>query len=153
MNYRGYERVFCFALLAMTACAPAEERGPSLRSREAVRTPLAHDALEPPVDAPKLCGGHVSGAMRPDGKAGPHITWTAYYSRQSPESLVQRYVGPLGSKFHVRRGGCDTWRLPHDAPVKILEICGVSEKGPWAECSSPPPDARSIIMISSIAER
>jgi hypothetical protein len=143
----------CLFLLAMVACTPAEERGAPPRSAKSVATRLAHGAVEPPADATKLCGGHVSGAMRPDGKAGPHISWDAWCSRESRESLVKRYVKSLGSKVHARTGGCDNWRFPPDAPVKVLEICDFSEKGPWAECSSLPSEGRSIIMISSIAGR
>jgi hypothetical protein len=135
-------------LLATASCMPAEYRRP-----QPTQSPLSHGAFEPPVDAPKLCAGHASGALRPDGKAGPHVTWAAYYSRESSESLAKRYLKSLGSEFRDRKGGCHTWRQPSDAPVRVLEICGTSEKGPWNACGSVPDDARSIIMISSMAGR
>jgi len=107
-------------------------------------------AFEAPAGAQKLCGGHVTGAMSVKGEPGPHITWTAYHSRESRDALVRRYMRTLGSKEHSRDRGCDRWR---DGPDAVLEVCAVSEGGPWSECSSAPRDAKSIIMISSMARK
>lgn len=122
------------------------------RGHGAVAPPRIPSALEPPVSAPRFCSGHLTGVTRPDGKAGSHITWTAYYSRESRASLTNRYLEFLGFEFHAREGGCDIWRLPLDAPVNVLELCEVSEKGPWDECAVAS-EAKSIIMISSMAGR
>ena len=127
--------------------------GPGTGRRPALHG-APHDAFEPPPGAKKLCSGHVTGAPRPDGQPGPHINWTAYTSRKSPDSLAKRYLQSHGTTGHAQEGGCHIWRRPSDKPREVLEICGVEKAGPWNECADPPPaGAKSIIMISSITGR
>jgi len=123
------KRLACCLLLAIAACAYA--------------------AFEPPRDAPVWCSGHVTGAPSPDGKPGMHITWTAYTSTESQQAVAKRYLRTLDPKQHSREGECDLWRDPPDEPKKVLEVCPISENGPWSGCKDRPARARTVIMISS----
>lgn len=107
--------------------------------------------FEPPEDATFLCGGHVTGAPQPDGSPGPHITWDAYTSRRGTSTVAAAYRKSLGTQFHRVNGACETWRFPLDKPVRVLEVCPVSENGPWSQCEPIPADAKSIILISTMA--
>lgn len=114
----------------------------------------AGDDLELPDDAHPLCSGHVSGAMLPDGTAGPHITWETHSSQESRQVLVQRYLDRLGTEAHLREGTCDAWRFPASQPVIIFRICDLSAESPWMQCPADPPEgAASIIVISWITQR
>ena len=115
---------------------------------------LPRGVIAPPGDALHLCGGHVTGAPLPDGKPGSHIVWEAYSSQELPEALAKRYLDSLGSEAHSRSDdGCDLWRFPADKPTHTLKVCPVSSQGPWSECSQAPPrTAKSIILISSMAQ-
>jgi hypothetical protein len=114
--------------------------------------PLRAGAVDPPGDAQHLCDGHVSGVPSADGKPGAHITWTAYSSREAPDVLTKRYLASFGSEGHAVVSGCDIWRFPPDKPTRVIDVCPVSADNPTLDsCPAPPAEAKSIIMISSMA--
>jgi hypothetical protein len=91
----------------------------------------------------------VTGTPEPEGKPGAHITWSAWFSREGPELLVQEYTSSLGAPSDNREG-CVIWRDAPDQPVKVLEVCEPSASGPWRTCPAPPTEGRSIVMISTM---
>jgi hypothetical protein len=116
--------------------------------------------LVPPGDAQLLSEGRVIGMPPPDGgpddspdaRPGPHITWTAYTSEEAPDALAKRYLASLGTEAHAVEGDTNIWRFPREKPVDVLEVSPASAEGPWTYDGTPvPPQAKSIIMISSIA--
>ena len=111
----------------------------------------ASATFEPPPSASRLCAGHVTGAPHSDGTPGLHISWTAYWTAESPRTVAKRYLESLDPKLHEREDNCDIWRDPPDDPEHVLEVCPVSARGPWSDCKGLPPRARTIIMISSMA--
>lgn len=143
--------VLSVLLISGASCAPSsDQQQPSGPPKPAaVATPPGQ--IRPPAGAVKLCGGHVTGALRPDGTPGPHITWDAYSSRELLETLVKGYTQTLGAPSPDMHDGCNTWRIPPGKPAKVFEICSTSAQGPWTTCSSISPDAQSVIIISSIA--
>jgi hypothetical protein len=134
--------VRAFLLFASMACAGD---GAKTEPRRATVT-------VPPSDAQPLCSGHVSGVTTPDGKPGPHISWDAYSSRESPGTLTESYLQSLGTEGHTKDHDCDSWRLPPAKPTAIIEVCPASASGPWSECHPPPREAASIVMTSSVAQ-
>ena len=151
VNHQFSRTTFGLALLAAVCCSGLRGQAASPQHSKHVETALRRGVVEPPGDAKHLCDGHVSGAMTPDRKPGPHITWDAYYSQEIPTVLAKRYLDSLGQEAHSAEAGCDTWRFPPDKPSRILEVCPVSAAGPWTECSKAPRQAASIILISSLA--
>ena len=117
------------------------------------QVPAMMKNFRPPSDS-LFCKGHVTGAPRPDGTSGPHITWEAFHSPASPDVLVQKYLAPYGAEGYAREDGCTTWRMPPDKPERVVTICPVSAEGPWQRCASDVPgQAASIILLSSITRR
>lgn len=53
-------------------------------------------SLDPPSDAEELCAGHLSGAPLPDGRPGPHITWTLLYERRDAARRGRALLRRLG---------------------------------------------------------
>ena len=146
------------ALLGAFACSGPEEAGPGdagkptppQRAEEAApASPFA--PLAPPRIASRLCGGHVSGAPHPDGTPGPHITWDAYASPETPASLSAHYLRVLGPPTASDAGACATWRIPLEQPRQVLEVCPSGASGPWSECDPPPQGSAAIVLISSMA--
>jgi hypothetical protein len=82
---------------------------------------------------------------------GPHITWDAYTSQQTPESLSAQYLRVLGPPTTSDAGACATWRIPAETPLQVLEVCPVDAPGPWSECPPPPQGTAAILLISSMA--
>ena len=122
---------------------PAVEAGASGRLPEA--------SLDPPSGAVELCAGHLTGAPLPDGRPGPHITWTLYTSAETRPALAERYHDALGNEGHVADSGCDAWKGPAERPERIVEVCELAAEGPWSDCPPPPENANSRILISTMA--
>lgn len=147
-----YLAALSLLLFAAASCAPpADQQQPASSAPKPAAVATPPEEVRSPSGAVKLCGGHVTGAPRPDGRLGPHITWDAYSSREVPESLAKVYTQTIGAPSTDMHDGCSTWRIPPGKPAKVFEICSTSAQGPWTTCSSIPPGARSVIMISSIA--
>jgi hypothetical protein len=146
-------RALAALLAAVVGCAsPHDETAPSPSAQPAGPPPLRSGALEPPGEARRLCAGHVTGAPLPDGRPGAHINWTAYSSREAPDALAKRYLASLGPEPHSVEGDRNLWRFPREKPVSVLEVSPASADGPWIyDCPPVPADAKSIIMISSMA--
>ncbi len=127
------------------------ERGgrPAVEARPSKGPPEA--SLDPPSDAVELCRGHVTGAPLPDGRPGPHIGWTLYTSAETRSALAERYHDALGDEGHAADSDCDTWRRPAARPERIVEVCELATEGPWGDCPPPPENARSRILISTMA--
>lgn len=108
-------------------------------------------SLDPPADAVELCAGHLTGAPLPDGRPGPHITWTLYTSAESLPAVAERYYDALGDEGHTTDSDCYTWKRPVDRPERIVEVCELAAEGPWSDCPPLPENARSRILISTMA--
>ncbi len=127
------------------------ERGgqPAVEARASKGLPGA--SLDPLSDAVELCSGHVTGAPLADGRPGAHINWTLYTSGETRRSLVERYQDALGGEGHTADSDCDIWRRPAGRPEGIVEVCELAAEGPWGDCPPPPEEARSRILISTMA--
>lgn len=123
--------------------------GPVIEARTSKGLPEA--SLDPPSDAVELCSGHVTGAPLPDGRPGPHITWTLYTSTEARPALVERYQDALGDEGHSADPDCDTWKRPADRPEGVVEVCELTAEGPWSDCPPPPTGARSRILVSRMS--
>jgi hypothetical protein len=111
----------------------------------------ARAPVEPPKDALLLCSGHVTGAPRSDGGTPRHITWHAYSSQQATTTVVAAYLESFGAEAHSADGACDTWRFPTHHPRGILQVCPLAATGPWSSCVPPPANAKSIVLLSTMA--
>jgi hypothetical protein len=109
--------------IARPAPTAAESRkvatsAPALEARASKGVPEA--SLDPPSDAVELCRGHVTGAPLPDGRPGPHISWTLYTSGETRRALAERYHDALGDEGHTAGTDCRVVRSePH---VRVLEV-------------------------------
>ena len=102
--------------------------------------------LKPPPGAVQLCAGHVTGAP-----AGPHIQWTAYYSRDAQEKVVAHYLKVLGSQNHSKETSEDVWRFPADDPRTVLSVSPTPGTMPLSDCKALPAKALTVIMISTMS--
>ena len=101
--------------------------------------------------ATRLCGGHVTGAPGPNG-AGSHIAWTAYYSLDAPDTVVDWYQRRLAPELHRREERQDVWRVPPDRPAAVLTVSAPGDAGPLAGCTErPPATARTVLVVSTMA--
>jgi len=146
-------RSSCLLFCVLALACRSEETQPATATTSAPRTiaKVAVDPFAPPAGARQLCAGHVAGAPQPGGEAAPHITWTAYDSVESRAVLAARYHAAFKRNAEALNDGCDVWRTPSDTPSKVIEVCDVTAKGPWNGCAAIPGDAKSIVLISSMA--
>lgn len=102
-------------------------------------------------EATRLCSGHVTGAPGPNA-AGAHITWTAYYSLDPPETVVAWYQRRLASDLHRREGRQDVWRVPSRRPTAVLTVSAPGDAGSLTGCTErPPATARTVLVLSIMA--
>ena len=97
----------------------------------------------------EFCTEHITGASEA-GKPGAHISWTGYYSPDSPETVVSHYMKALGAKNHAKERGEDVWRFPLAKPERVLTVTQPGGAFPLGQCTRPPGSARSIVIISSM---
>ena len=106
---------------------------------------------ELPADAVRHCGGHVTGAPS-EGRSGAHLSWEVNTSAEEPAFLAAAFADSIGRKPDSIEDGCSTWRFPPERPEAVLELCPGSATGPWSrECDPVPPEAASIILVSTMA--
>lgn len=65
--------------------------------------------------------------------------------------MAERYYDALGDEGHSADSDCDTWKRPVDRPERIVEVCELATEGPWSDCPAPPENAKSRILISTMA--
>jgi hypothetical protein len=128
---------------------PPEAAAPAAPGGEA---PLrSTDELIRVVGGTQLCGGHVSGARRADGRPGSHVTWSALASEEPRRLLVARLARELGAEPEEDDPGCATWRFPEDRPVTVLEVCDAGRGDrPWSRCDPPPPGTATVALVHSM---
>ena len=100
--------------------------------------------------AKSFCSQHITGAPQ-DGKPGPHITWTGYYSPDPPDKVVAFYRRELGTDTHRHEEREDVWRLPLDSPERTVSVTSVKQAMLPSDCKKPPSSARTVVSISAIA--
>jgi hypothetical protein len=116
---------------------------------------LAAVTIPPYPGATALCSQHVTGAPipgQPAGHTGPTITWTAFYTPDTPETVVSWYQQRLAPGLHRRQGKEDVWRIPADEPEAALSVTAVADAPPpVAACKErPPATARAILLMSTM---
>lgn len=81
--------------------------------------------------------------------AGKHLDWQAFTATDSPTEVVAWYMERLGTEGFEADGAGGTWRVPPDAPVRVLDVLLVTAPGPHRSChATPPPDAQTVITVS-----
>jgi len=105
----------------------------------------------PPYPGQKgFCGGHVTGAA--GANPGPHVNWNAYYSLDTPDTVVAWYGRRLAPGLHRREGRQDIWRVPSDRPTAVLNVSAPGDAGPLTGCTDgPPATARTVLVMSAMA--
>ena len=96
----------------------------------------------------QFCDGHVTGAPQ-KGKPGPHITWIASYSTDSPDQVMAHYRDRLGGPTGRGGDGGATFDLSAEDGFDKLGVSPASSPGPWSDCEIPK-DAKTIVMVSSM---
>ena len=114
------------------------------------KSPVVVD-IKPYPGSVEFCTEHVVGAPGRDGKAGPHISWTGYYSVDIPEKVIGHYRKLLGSENHRKEGDEDIWRFPFEKPEQVLTITHPGGTFPRGNCARPPRSARTIVISSTMA--
>ena len=133
-----------FATVAMLVITASVAQGSAQGSTRA-------GAIPPYPEARRLCGGHVTGAPGPSG-AGSHIEWTAYYSPDTPDTVVAWYERRLASGLRRREARRDVWRVPFDQPTAVLTVSAPGDAGPLTGCAErPPATARTVLVMSTMA--
>lgn len=80
---------------------------------------------------------------------GRHLDWQAFTAINSPTEVIAWYTEQLGIEGFEPDGAGGTWRVPPDAPVRVLDVLPVTAPGPHRTCqAAPPPDARTVIIVS-----
>ncbi len=108
----------------------------------------AGSAIAPYPGSVQFCEQHITGAPGNDGKAGPHINWTGYYSTNSLEAVVSHYMKALGSENHRKEDGGSVWRFPQMNPERVLSVTTPRGSFPREGCKALPKSARAIVIIS-----
>jgi hypothetical protein len=106
------------------------------------------DNIKPYPGSIAFCTQHITGAPEGDGKAGPHISWTGYYSVDSPRQVVRHYTKLLGAENHRTEGKEDIWRFPFEKPERILTVTQPRDAFVPGDCTRPPGSARAIVITS-----
>lgn len=109
------------------------------------------DDIKPYPGSVVFCTEHIMGAPEGAGKAGAHITWTGYYSADSPATVVRYYTKILGAENHQKEGKEDIWRFPLAAPERVLTVSPRSGAFLPGQCTRPPGSARTIVVSSNMA--
>ncbi|HYP42059.1 MAG TPA: hypothetical protein VEX13_17015 [Chloroflexia bacterium] len=80
---------------------------------------------------------------------GKHLDWQAFTAVSSPTEVVAWYTEHLGIEGLEADETRGTWRVPPDAPVRVLDVLPVAAPGSHRTCqATPPPDAQTVIIIS-----
>jgi len=142
------------AWLFVLACGPAPGQDVVPAPPEPAGTEIepSLETLAAPPDAVRFCGGHVTAAPTPSGLPGSHIVWDAYYSLLDLDELARAYPTRYPAPERTHEGACIEWRLTEVQPRRVLEICPPDAEGPWTECEPPPPEAKSIVLVSTLTE-
>jgi len=108
----------------------------------------ADSAIVPYPRSVPFCQQHVTGAPGNDGKAGPHINWSGYYSTDSQEAVVSHYMKALGSENHQKEDSASVWRFPQMNSERVLTVTTPKGSFPREGCKALPKAVRTIIIIS-----
>lgn len=127
----------CTALLAAGSFAPL------LPASEA-------SGWGPPERAKRVCGGHVTGAPRPDGGPGGHIVWELWASRETTAQVAARYAAVHGA-VPEEADGCRIWRRPEERPTAVLSVCPPTASVPGADCPRAPAGTATLVTISTMS--
>jgi hypothetical protein len=103
------------------------------------------DDIKPYPGSTAFCTEHITGS--PDA----HISWTGYYSLDSPEKVVGHYTKMLGSENHRKERNEDVWRFPFEKPERVLTVTHPGGAFPLGQCTRPPGSARAIVILSTMA--
>jgi len=136
-------RIECDALITMLFTASLSGGSGLQSDRSSV------DAIKPYPGSIVFCTEHVTGAPQ-GGKASAHISWTGYYSLDSPASVIRYYMKALGTKNHVKEGDENVWRFPLAKPEQVLTVTRPGGPFPLGQCSRPPGSARAIVIMSTM---
>jgi hypothetical protein len=140
----SFDRIAQLAAIVLAACGTV----PSSAAWDTGGDPIPGFAPYP--GALHLCSEHITGAPGPGGKPGPHIQWSAFWSSDSTEQVVEHYLSTLGRENHFQERGEDLWRFPRDRPRRVLSIEPSTSSGPWSRCKAAPPSAKTVLVISTM---
>jgi len=130
----------CEAALIIVLVTTSLSRGAELQPGKG-----SDDDIKPYPGSTAFCTEHVNGG--PNG----HITWTGYYSSDSPEKVVLHYTKALGSENHRKERGEDVWRFPLAKPERVLTVTQPGGAFPLGQCRRPPGSTRAIVILSTMA--
>ncbi len=130
----------CQAVLITVLVTTSLLRGAELQSGKG-----SGDAIKPYPGSKVFCTEQITGA--PDA----HISWTGYYSADSPEQVVRHYTKILGAENHRRERDEDVWRFPLLKPERVVTVTGPGGAFPLGQCTRPPGSARAIVILSTMA--
>jgi hypothetical protein len=133
----------CEAALIAGLLAASSLRGPAPQPGKG-----AADEIKPYPGSIAFCTEHITGAPEGDGKPGAHISWTGYYSADSPAKIVRHYSEILGSENHRKEDKKDVWRFPLAKPERVLTVTQPGGAFLPGQCTRPPGSARTIVTSS-----
>ncbi len=96
--------------------------------------------------AQELCHQRV---YTPDRR---HLDWQAFTAIDAPTEVIAWYTKQLGTEGFEADGTGGVWRVPPDAPGRVIHVLPVAAPGPHQSCEcAPPPDAQTVIIVSRMS--